>query len=80
MEGIASGRAGRDQRRELERWAGQLAHGRGACKHPDGAVGLLQSALAVFAPDLALHLRHGTCSGSRLNSGLPLPRTAESWR
>jgi NADH:ubiquinone oxidoreductase subunit F (NADH-binding) len=80
MDGIASGRAGRDQRRELERWAGQLAHGRGACKHPDGAVGLLQSALAVFAPDLALHQRHGTCSGSRLNSDLPLPRTAESWR
>jgi len=80
VDGIASGRAGRDQRGELERWAGQLAHGRGACKHPDGAVGLLQNALAVFAPDLALHLRYGTCSGSRLDSGLPLPGGADSWR
>jgi hypothetical protein len=43
-------------------------------------VGLLQNALAVFAPDLALHLRYWTCSGSRLDSGLPLPGGADSWR
>ena len=38
----------------LSRWSGQLA-GRGACKHPDGAAGLLGSALSVFADDFAAH-------------------------
>lgn len=38
----------------LSRWSGQLA-GRGACKHPDGAAGLLRSALEVFAADFAAH-------------------------
>ena len=40
----------------LIRWSGQLA-GRGACRHPDGAVALLQSALRVFADDFAAHQR-----------------------
>jgi NADH:ubiquinone oxidoreductase subunit F (NADH-binding) len=38
----------------LMRWSGQLA-GRGACKHPDGAAGLLTSALSVFADEFAAH-------------------------
>jgi NADH:ubiquinone oxidoreductase subunit F (NADH-binding) len=45
--------------RDLEhivRWSGQLV-GRGACRHPDGAVGLLRSALDVFADDFAEHQR-----------------------
>lgn len=40
----------------LMRWSGQLA-GRGACRHPDGANGLLRSALTVFADDFAAHQR-----------------------
>jgi NADH:ubiquinone oxidoreductase subunit F (NADH-binding) len=40
----------------LTRWTGQLG-GRGACKHPDGAAGLLRSALAVFADEFAAHQR-----------------------
>jgi len=40
----------------VTRWSGQLA-GRGACRHPDGAVGLLRSALTVFADDFAGHQR-----------------------
>jgi NADH:ubiquinone oxidoreductase subunit F (NADH-binding) len=43
----------------LMRWSGQLA-GRGACRHPDGATGLLRSALEVFADDFAAHQRR-TC-------------------
>jgi NADH:ubiquinone oxidoreductase subunit F (NADH-binding) len=43
----------------LMRWSGQLA-GRGACRHPDGATGLLRSALQVFADDFAAHQRR-TC-------------------
>jgi NADH:ubiquinone oxidoreductase subunit F (NADH-binding) len=43
----------------LTRWSGQLA-GRGACRHPDGAAGLLRSALTVFADDFAGH-QHRHC-------------------
>jgi NADH:ubiquinone oxidoreductase subunit F (NADH-binding) len=40
----------------IARWGGQLA-GRGACHHPDGAAGLLRSALELFADDFAQHQR-----------------------
>jgi NADH:ubiquinone oxidoreductase subunit F (NADH-binding) len=40
----------------IVRWSGQLV-GRGACHHPDGAVGLLRSALQLFADDFAEHQR-----------------------
>jgi NADH:ubiquinone oxidoreductase subunit F (NADH-binding) len=45
----------------IERWAGLLP-GRGACKHPDGAAGLLGSALRVFAEDFRGHVRGRRCS------------------
>ena len=51
---IAAGTARGDDAARLERWSEQLA-GRGACRHPDGAVGLLQTALRVFADDFAIH-------------------------
>jgi len=50
---------GEDLERIL-RWSNQLA-GRGACRHPDGAAGLLQSALRVFADEFARHERSRTC-------------------
>jgi NADH:ubiquinone oxidoreductase subunit F (NADH-binding) len=40
----------------IVRWSGQLV-GRGACHHPDGAVGMLASALQLFADDFAEHQR-----------------------
>jgi NADH:ubiquinone oxidoreductase subunit F (NADH-binding) len=40
----------------IVRWSGELA-GRGACRHPDGAIALLHSALQVFADDFAGHQR-----------------------
>ena len=45
----------------LVRWSGQLA-GRGACKHPDGAAGLLRSGLRVFAEEFDNHERAGRCN------------------
>ena len=41
----------------LQRWAGEV-RGRGACRHPDGAVMFLSSALQVFAPEFAHHAVH----------------------
>lgn len=45
----------------IQRWAGLLS-GRGACKHPDGAAGLLGSALRVFAGEFRRHEREHSCS------------------
>lgn len=41
----------------LRRWAAEV-RGRGACKHPDGAVIFLSSALEVFEADFARHAPH----------------------
>jgi NADH:ubiquinone oxidoreductase subunit F (NADH-binding) len=45
---------------QLERWIGQV-RGRGACRHPDGAVRLVASAFEVFAAEVELH-SVGRCS------------------
>jgi NADH:ubiquinone oxidoreductase subunit F (NADH-binding) len=45
----------------LERWLEQV-RGRGACRHPDGAVRLVASGLDVFASEVELHTV-GQCSG-----------------
>ncbi|MFI5284860.1 MAG: NADH-ubiquinone oxidoreductase-F iron-sulfur binding region domain-containing protein [Candidatus Dormibacteria bacterium] len=45
----------------VQRWAGLLA-GRGACRHPDGAAGLLASALRVFADEFLLHDGERRCT------------------
>jgi NADH:ubiquinone oxidoreductase subunit F (NADH-binding) len=41
----------------LQRWAKDVA-GRGGCRHPDGAVRFLRSALETFAPEFAHHPAH----------------------
>lgn len=66
LDAIASGleRLARPQRADLsrlERWLEQV-RGRGACRHPDGAVRLVASALDVFAREVELHAV-GRCSG-----------------
>jgi NADH:ubiquinone oxidoreductase subunit F (NADH-binding) len=49
-----------DDLARVVRWSGQLA-GRGACRHPDGAVGMLRSALRTFADEFDAHERRGAC-------------------
>jgi NADH:ubiquinone oxidoreductase subunit F (NADH-binding) len=61
---IAGGTARTDDLERVTRWAGQLA-GRGACRHPDGAVGLLHSGLRVFADEFAAHQRTRACPVAR---------------
>jgi NADH:ubiquinone oxidoreductase subunit F (NADH-binding) len=60
----------------LIRLEGRLRHvnGRGACRHPDGAVALVRSALTVFAADVADHVRGTPCSYWRNPTVLRFPR------
>jgi NADH:ubiquinone oxidoreductase subunit F (NADH-binding) len=59
----------------LRRWSGDVA-GRGACRHPDGVVRLVRSALDGFAADFDDHARHGACDDCLREPVLPLPERA----
>ena len=50
--------------------------GRGACRHPDGAVNLVRSALHVFAADVDAHAAGGTCPHWNRPSQLRFPDAA----
>jgi NADH:ubiquinone oxidoreductase subunit F (NADH-binding) len=74
---LTSGRAGTAGSSELLRFM-SLTRTRGACRHPDGAVQMLESALAVFAEEFADHARHGPCEACNATPRLPLPTPAPS--
>ncbi|MGO8955845.1 MAG: NADH-ubiquinone oxidoreductase-F iron-sulfur binding region domain-containing protein [Streptosporangiaceae bacterium] len=69
LAAVAAGQTANTAR--LHRWLGQV-DGRGACRHPDGAVRMIRSALDVFVPELELH-GQGWCSGTREAQVLPIP-------
>ena len=54
---IAERGANPDDLARLKRWAIEV-YGRGACRHPDGAVIFLRSALTTFAQAFASHPAH----------------------
>jgi NADH:ubiquinone oxidoreductase subunit F (NADH-binding) len=56
----------------IRRWLDQV-DGRGACRHPDGAVRFIRSALDVFGREVDLHAG-GWCSIADLAPVLPVPR------
>lgn len=72
LEDVASGRGGRDALARLERRLG-IVPGRGACRHPDGAVRFVASALRVFAGELERHVHRRGCSAATPGHVLPLP-------
>jgi NADH:ubiquinone oxidoreductase subunit F (NADH-binding) len=61
---VAAGHPEPDDVARLERWSEQIV-GRGACRHPDGAIGQLLSSLQVFNAEWKLHQRHRQCSFGR---------------
>ena len=69
LEDLATGRS--HEPGLLRRWMAQ-AEGRGACHHPDGAVRMVRSALAVFGAEIDRHSR-GWCCGQRPPGVLPVP-------
>jgi hypothetical protein len=71
MERLAVGR-GADLAK-LDRWIGQIGSGRGACKHPDGTVAMVASALRAFEGEVSQHLS-GWCTGTETQQCvLPVP-------
>ena len=72
IEQVAYGRSDEQARTKLARLAA-LVSGRGACRHPDGAVHFIVSALKIFDEEFALHARHGACRACHSARRLPLP-------
>jgi NADH:ubiquinone oxidoreductase subunit F (NADH-binding) len=75
---VATGRARPAAQDLLVRWSHDI-RGRGACRHPDGAMLFLASAMEVFAADLRHHLKHGPCRFSGQRPLLPVPTTEMGW-
>jgi NADH:ubiquinone oxidoreductase subunit F (NADH-binding) len=72
IEEIAGGGASGRPAQRVERLA-SLVLRRGACRHPDGTVNVLLSALEAFAAEFADHARHGPCELCDGSGELPLP-------
>lgn len=79
MERIATSSAETGDIERVHRWI-VMVRDRGACHHPDGAVGMLASALKNFEQHLAWHLSGRRCPGLDA-SGFPAPpRPGDRWR
>jgi NADH:ubiquinone oxidoreductase subunit F (NADH-binding) len=76
IEEVAAGAATAGIGQRIARWC-SLASGRGACRHPDGAVRFIASGLEVFAEEFADHARHGRCDACASAPELPLPSHVE---
>ena len=63
----------------LERWM-SVVPGRGACRHPDGAVRFVATALSTFAADVARHRTRGPCLHAGAPGWLPVPAPTRGWR
>jgi NADH:ubiquinone oxidoreductase subunit F (NADH-binding) len=72
IEQLAGGGAQARAAQRIDRLA-SLVQGRGACRHPDGAVSLVLSALDAFRGEFAHHARHGNCELCARPEELPLP-------
>jgi NADH:ubiquinone oxidoreductase subunit F (NADH-binding) len=70
---LARGQSEPDLLARLQRRLGQVS-GRGACRHPDGAVNIVRSALSVFGHDVAAHDRGQPCAHWGAPSMLRFPR------
>ena len=72
LELLGAGRADPGLPDRLTRRLGEV-DGRGACRHPDGVVRLVRSALTVFADDARAHAAGHVCRGHAAATVLALP-------
>lgn len=79
MVRIASSRPEGEDLDRVRRWMG-MVKGRGACHHPDGAVGQLQTALDGFADHLRIHMRGIACGGMTIGGFPQPPAPGRGWR
>ncbi|MBF6555203.1 MAG: SLBB domain-containing protein [Acidimicrobiales bacterium] len=79
LEQLRSGRADAGVVDRIQMRAGTV-EGRGACRHPDGVVRLVRSALVVFAADTLDHARGRPCSGRASPTVLSFPEGAAGAR
>jgi NADH:ubiquinone oxidoreductase subunit F (NADH-binding) len=75
LELLAAGRADPGAVGRIDERARSIA-GRGACRHPDGVVRMVRSALEVFASDAAAHAAGRPCAARHAPSVLPFPAPA----
>jgi len=71
---LIAGRTGRRAPDRLFEAALEL-EGRGGCGHPDGAIGLLQTALETFRADADRHARKRPCGRTGEGGWFPVPRS-----
>jgi NADH:ubiquinone oxidoreductase subunit F (NADH-binding) len=69
---LAHGQADAHLRSRLDRRLREV-EGRGACRHPDGAVNLVRSALTVFADDVRAHANGAPCAHRSQPTQLRIP-------
>ena len=72
MTRLARGQVDAGLESRLDRRLRQV-DGRGACRHPDGAVNLVRSALQVFAADVRAHVHGAPCAHWRRPTQLRFP-------
>ena len=79
MERIATSAPEPEDGDRAWRWI-DMVDGRGACHHPDGAVGQLRTALGAFRAHLGAHLAGRPCPGIRSTGFPPPPRPGGRWK
>lgn len=79
MERIAVSRPESGDVEKVHRWIG-MVRGRGACHHPDGAVGQLASALNAFRDHLGAHVTGRRCSGVEARGFPRPPEIGNGWK
>lgn len=77
MRALAAGTWDAQSGPALRRWL-DVVPGRGACRHPDGAVRFVESALATFAADVERHRAGQPCAGLGATPFLPIPASPRS--
>jgi len=79
MERIAASQPETGDYERVLRWM-DMVKGRGACHHPDGAVGQLASALTVFKEHLNTHLSGVRCRGTQVQGFPRPPSPGDGWK
>jgi NADH:ubiquinone oxidoreductase subunit F (NADH-binding) len=79
MERITASEADSSDLERVRRWI-EMVRGRGACHHPDGAIGQLASALNTFGDDLRRHVAGLVCTGVQVPGFPAPPAPGDRWR